>query len=241
MSYFKQFPITEYNFGDKEPAVAFQDLTAYVDTVDRLKDNLGFYEYYFILEGDRPDQVSVKLYDSPQFYYLFYLMNDNIRERGWPLTESQVVSKAKQDFPNTTITTTTELHDKFKIGQTVIGSISGTSGKIIHRNLDLGQVVIEGTKTFHTSTEAITSGAESIIMQGHIAEYNSIAYFRNAAGIREDTLTPGGTSNKDGVTLSPVTHLEDYREQNDLLRKIKIPRREIVNEIDNRFLEELNA
>ena len=46
--YFKQFPIVGYTFGNDLPAVAFQDLTAYVDVVDRLKDMIirGGYNVY---------------------------------------------------------------------------------------------------------------------------------------------------------------------------------------------------
>ena len=241
--YFKQFPIVGYTFGNDLPAVAFQDLTAYVDVVDRLKDNLAFYEFYHILEGDRPDQVSQKLYGSPNFYYLFFLMNNNIRERGWPLTLNQVNTKVKKDFPNTTITTQTTLIDRMKPTHTVLGALSGATGKIVHRNLDLGQLVIEGTHVFNAGevVSSPESPGQTITITGSTAQSDSIAYFRNASGKRDDIATPGGTANAAGVTLAPVTYAEDYREQNDILRKIKVPRAEIVSEIDSKFIEELNV
>ena len=54
----------------------FQNLTAYVDIVDRLKDNIAFYEYYYIIEGDRPDQVSMQLYGTTNAYWTFFIFNN---------------------------------------------------------------------------------------------------------------------------------------------------------------------
>ena len=126
---------------------------------------------------------------------------------------------------------------------TVLGALSEATGKIVHRNLDLGQLVIEGTHVFN-SGEVVSSPespGQNITITGSTAQSDSIAYFRNAAGKRDDIATPGGTANAAGVTLAPVTYAEDYREQNDILRKIKVPRAEIVSEIDSKFIEELNV
>ena len=57
-TYFENFPTVSYQFGVKLPAVAYQNLTAYVDIIDQIKDNIAFYRNYYIQEGDRPDPVS---------------------------------------------------------------------------------------------------------------------------------------------------------------------------------------
>ena len=91
--YFSNTTLKNYRFGNNEQPVGFQDLTSYVGVVDRLKDNLHFYEQYYILDGDRPDQLSFKLYGESDHYWMFYLLNDHIRERGWPLSENRLVEK----------------------------------------------------------------------------------------------------------------------------------------------------
>ena len=52
MSFFKNFPFVEYNFGDEINPAVFQNLTAYVDIVDQFKDDLSFYELYHIKDNE---------------------------------------------------------------------------------------------------------------------------------------------------------------------------------------------
>ena len=54
----------------------------------------------------------------------------------------------KKIFPNTVLNTRENVSTKFKVGQIVTGNTSGASGKIIKRNLMLGQIVIEGEVNF---------------------------------------------------------------------------------------------
>ena len=88
---------------------------------------------------------SIKIYGNPNYHWTFYLMNDNLREQGWPSSHDKILHKAKRDYPNTTITTRTDLTTItgfFKTGDTIEGRTSGATAKIIHRNLDLGQIIV---------------------------------------------------------------------------------------------------
>ena len=125
MSYFKDFPLVAYSFGSGEQPVAFTGMNVYVDIVDQVKDQISAYRYYYIQEGDRPDILSNTLYDDQSFYWTFFLLNDHLRESGWPLTESRLVDKITQDHPDYVISTKNSLNGIFKIGQTVRGSSSG--------------------------------------------------------------------------------------------------------------------
>ena len=236
MSYFKKFPVNLYRFGNNEPAVAFANLTSYVDIIDRLKDNLAFYQFYYILDGDRPDQVSMKLYETPEAYWTFFVMNDNIRERGWPLSEQDLVKKVRKEFPHTVLTTQDNLTGIFKVGTDIIGSGSGSTGKIIHRNLDLGQLVIETNDTF-LNTEVIrdVNTTDNVTLVGAVDEFNSIAFYKNSDGRIVD-VDPYGTPNSQ---FTPVTQIEKYREENDNLKKIKVALPSVISEILLSFQREL--
>ena len=85
MKYFNEFQDTLYNFGNEALPTLTQDITRYVDVIDQVKDDISFLTFYTVREGYRPDQVSVQLYDTPLFYWTFYLLNDDIRQQGWPL------------------------------------------------------------------------------------------------------------------------------------------------------------
>ena len=64
MAFFRNFPVVNYNFGDETFTTLFQNITAYINIIDNLQDDVSFYNTYFIDQGERPDTLSNKLYGS---------------------------------------------------------------------------------------------------------------------------------------------------------------------------------
>lgn len=145
----KLLPIL-YKFGDETRPALFPRLNTYVDIVDQLKLDYSFYEDYTVLSGERPDNVSQKLYNNPDYYWTFFLLNDHLRESGWPVANEKINDIVAVRYPHRTVTTkqdfTTKPYD-FPVGKVVTGSVSGTVGEIIRRNPSLGQMVIDTTNT----------------------------------------------------------------------------------------------
>ena len=137
------FPTVAYSFGDNESPVLFNNLSAYVDIVDQIKDNVAFYNKYTIQAGDRPDTLSFKLYDTVDYYWTFFLMNDHLRISGWPIPNYDILETAKSKYPYRMVTTNTDISTTFPIGQTVSGNTSGTTGVIKRKISELGQLVID--------------------------------------------------------------------------------------------------
>ena len=132
MLYFEEFENITYNFGDEVDPVIFQNISIYADVVDTIKNSISFLNVHTIQEGFRPDQVSLQIYGTPLYYWTFYLVNDDIREQGWPLPRYELEEYVHKAFPNTTLTTRdANLATKFKVGQTISGGTSSASGKII--------------------------------------------------------------------------------------------------------------
>ena len=103
MLYFNEFENLTYKFGDEVDTVIFQNLSIYVDLIDEIKNNITFLNVHTIQEGFRPDQVSIQLYGTPLYYWTFYLINDDIREQGWPLIRTELDAYTKKIFPNIVI------------------------------------------------------------------------------------------------------------------------------------------
>lgn len=163
MSYFKHFPSSLYEFANGEEAV-IQNISLYVEVIDEVKTNGAFYQDYYIRNGDRSDNVSFNLYQNPRLHWTFYLMNDHLREQGWPLDHVEIVEKAKKDFPYITLTTEDSITGSFDVGVTVEatqssdGSPSLATGVIRSVNLDLGQLVIETTSSENfKATDIVTA------------------------------------------------------------------------------------
>ena len=94
MPYFKNYPKIRYPFGGQSSTAITQDIGVYIDLVDRAKDDGAFYTEYSIKNGDRPDTVSQDLYGTPDYYWTFFLMNDDVKLRGWPLSNQAITKKA---------------------------------------------------------------------------------------------------------------------------------------------------
>lgn len=234
--FFRGFPEVPYKFGNEVFSNQFQNLAAYIDIVDQLKDDKSFYNFYTILDGDRPDQLSQKLYDNPEYYWTFFLMNDHLRLRGWPMTANNLTDYVKKKYPNTTIVTSDEIFTKFIPGDSVIGLTSGTTGTILSRDINLGNVVIEGQKDFLDGEvlQTTDSSPENLTIISSSEEYNSARFYEISDGVQTD-IDPG----LPGAQLVEVTQMSYFRKSNELLKEIKIIRPGDIDDISRAFKSSL--
>ena len=84
-NFFRFFPVVDYKFGTNGGTDQFENISIYANVVDQVVNNVAAYQEYYLLPGERPDQVSQKLYNTPNYHWTFFLMNDTLRESGWPL------------------------------------------------------------------------------------------------------------------------------------------------------------
>jgi hypothetical protein len=104
-NYFQDFPVVDYRFGDEETNTRFQHLGTAVDILEQVKKYSVYYNTYEIQNGERPEQLSYKLYDDVNYYWTFYLLNDHLRQSGWPLRDALVWEYVQKYYPNTVLQT----------------------------------------------------------------------------------------------------------------------------------------
>ncbi|MDB4372904.1 hypothetical protein N9Z53_03920 [Mariniblastus sp.] len=244
--YFRNFRLIDYNFGDNEAATLFPNISAYVDIIDQVKQEVAFYEKYTILDGDRPDIVSQKLYGTPNYHWTFFAMNDGLRESGWPLPEREVRELMKKRYPHRVVTTQSEIASFFLPGVNVIGKTSGTTGVIVERNLDLGQLVIASNKNaaglnnnFGT-TEQIAAGdtveeqaANVATAIAEVQQFNAPLYYKNASG----TIVDIDPYNQNTAGLTPTTVMEDNIEFNNNLKSIVVIKPSKIATVANEYFK----
>tara|TARA_B100000073_G_scaffold333958_1_gene325967 strand:- start:588 stop:1349 length:762 start_codon:yes stop_codon:yes gene_type:complete len=253
MQYFNDFNKIFYKFGDEVDTVVFQDLSLYTDIIDQVKDGISFLNFHTIQEGFRPDQVSIQLYGTPFNYWTFYLLNDDIREQGWPLTNVELNAYIKKIFPNEVLNTRQPFATKFKIGQTVTGAVSGAVGVIKKRNLDLGQIVIDGISNFKENGEIIlstnSSGViESLQTTSAVKEFQSASHFVNGAGEIVDLGVDSDVTSANfggllppGSQITEKTHEDVYFATNESLRQIKVIKPNIINNLISSFKKSIRS
>lgn len=200
--YFRQFPVVPYKFGNNETTDNFQNISVYLDIVDQIKEYATFYQTYHIQNGERPDQVSYKIYGRDDYYWTFWLMNDTIREQHWPIANSQLLNRAKEYYPNLTLRTLGTAFEidgpeatankplsrsaTFKVGNYVWLEQNKLAGKIVRIDQDLAQI--------HISLEGlpfptITDGALPGITSGAVITINETSALRIINGERNHTPT----------------------------------------------------
>jgi len=234
MPYFTNYPNVDYRFGQEEFTVKFPHLSAYSDLLDSVKQNRSFYSNYTIKRGERPDHTSQKLYGDPSYHWTFYLLNNKIRESGWPVDQQVLDVLIKDNHPNTVIVTREEIFDKFLVGTEVEGGLSNARGTIIKRNVDLGQIFIEGEHTFIAGEQVLTienGGEDSLIVTSTSPESLATSYFLDANGNGVDIDPTAERSN----LLTNVTYNEVYTNRNEKLRDIRVIKPGSIREIAKEF------
>jgi len=183
INFFKSFPIIQYAFVDDGTTITSVDINrnvkAYLDEID----NANAYLYYDIKNGTRPDQVSMELYNTPVYYWTFFLLNRQLLNglHSWPKTYYELENYINQHYSRTVITNfsrTTEIGTDhliqqpiivtpnwqnvdgevkiFAAGQTVEGSISGATGIIDEVDINMNRIFLtDVTGNFQDETISV--------------------------------------------------------------------------------------
>ncbi len=243
MSYFKYFPKVPYKFGNETSEDTFENISVYADIIDQIKNDVAAYEEYYILPGERPDQVSLKLYDTPNYHWTFFLLNDDIKEQGWPLSNENLFKYAEKEYNNTVLVTRANIANIFNVGQTVSGLVSGAEAVIKFRDVTLGQIWIKTPATNFINGETIsTQGTgqfpDTAILKSSSLQYNAIHHYEDVNGIWKDLgFENDGSISEPAVEWTPITWLNRLNNQNDELKKIKIIKPNIIGTIAESFRE----
>ena len=240
--YFKNFEFVGYRFGDNESEVIYKNLTQYVDMIDELKNDTSFYNKYTIPSGERPDSLSYKLYGTTDYYWTFYLMNDDIRLSGWPIASYDILDIAKEKYPYRMVTTNTNISNIFPVGQTVTGQTSGTVGTVIRKIPDFGQIVIDTGGKPNTTNFGQTEVVSYIDIEGNLqtitlvkesTQYNAVHHYEDADGVWQDL--PLYDFNNPSVSWTPVTYRDRLENKNDELKEIRIIRPDVITKVVSEF------
>lgn len=158
--FFKQFPNISYDILRNGIRQNLVDIFRAVKPLDEYLDDPALYRFYNIKNGERPDVVSLRLYDTPSFYWTFFVINDFLHDGlgVWPMSQQDLSEYMEREFDGYAITTRVELvkntdgivtdhrnsiAGRFKIGETITGGESGAVGTLTKKHMDLNQLIIQ--------------------------------------------------------------------------------------------------
>ena len=273
MSYFTQFPHrTDYKISlvnddltkELEVDLTFPDFFRHVALAyPKVNDGKFFYEQIRILDRERPDQLSYRLYGNERYYWTFFIINDKLRlgeAIQWPLSYEQLDLKLQREYEGETIVTYKSrfikvlkpgisfkkdnyLYNKFRIGETVRGQTSGVRGVIANIRPEFGQIITKNVTPvgarFRTG-EAIVGDDPHVTVICDESLRNSDAvykYIEPATGRDVDCRNFILTETNTVSGLNVLTFREYYRQMNDNLGTIRVLKKSSVQEFVDKFKE----
>ena len=183
MSFFKQFPRVEYDFNRTGIKQNMIDIFRGVRPLPTFLDNYSAYKFYEIKNGERPDIVSRRLYNTPDFYWTFFVVNDFLHDgyRAWPLSQEDLYDYINHEYEGFVIETHPELvktgdglitdyknsiAGRFTLGEQIRGATSGAVGKLTKKNADMNQLIIQNVNgTFVGNPDATPNVTELVVGQ----------------------------------------------------------------------------
>lgn len=236
MKYFRFFPKLDYDLDDNGQTKQVVDLFRFSKIITGIEDNITFYRNYYIQDGERPDHVSYKLYQTVDYYWTFFVANPELKSiyEDWPRSQEELEHMLNDKYPNYVLNISSyDFFDKFEIGETIQGLVSGATATILAKNVNLGWIKISTpTKTFQANE--IVRG----LISGDFETIDGQAPERNAAHHYEqgDYVVERSTPN-----AAIVTFAEYERNANDDKRAIKVIRPEFISDVATQFRESINV
>jgi hypothetical protein len=176
-NFFKNFPKAGY--------ITDSDVNIIYDIYKHARSNIHFsqdrygYNFYDILDGERPDQVSYILYGDTQYYWTFFMVNDHLLEgmHGWPMSSvvlnDYIIAKypahvlTGYDETNSGLTQDHFIWNKgFEVGEEIVGAQTGAIGTILKIDLIMNRFVLTGmTGSFNDIENIVGQTTGSILTQ----------------------------------------------------------------------------
>lgn len=243
--------------------VAFPD---FYRQVSQLSYSLNDSKYYYvkerILDGERPDQMSLRLYGTMKYYWTFFFINDHIRlgERlQWPLSEEDLRRKIKHDFdyhtligfkrryllgflPNLLIMRdNTFINKPFIIGEEIRGAISNARGILTELRPNYGQMIVKmTTDQVHFRKDETVMGMTSnqtFLVHDTIEQADAPMYYEDENGLEitnPNFLQMDRTSIGEYNSVSFKQHLFRINENLSIIRVLK---KDSLSQFENTFRE----
>ena len=144
-----------------------KNLTAKAKVSNALINNAGYYQTIEVIDGERPDHLSKRLYNTDDYHWTFLLLNSHLKNiwDDWPMKYSQLVEYCTEKYQYLAADTDDDLNNKFTLGEVVTGSVSNATGTLKEIHVNMGYLVIEKlTGTFTVTGETVNgvSSADSV-------------------------------------------------------------------------------
>ncbi len=265
--FFAQFPKIPYDFSGQGIKTNVTDIFRFVKADDMLLDDLSTYQFYQIRNGDRPDIVSNLIYGTPDYYWTFFIVNDTLKTglTGWPMSSDQFDQYMAENYNGTVIETRPtivrnsdglvidyrdSLAGRFNtVGEVVVGQLSGATGKVVSKNVQMSQLVIgEVTGTFQINESVVGQESSDQVASYRVWDWKEAPHhyedgdgreIYNAIHINEQSGTGVEPGHSDSE-VKVVSNLNYETELNEERANIRVIRPELIADFVRTYQSVLN-
>ena len=214
-----------------------KNLTSKAKVSASLLSNAAYYQTVKVIDGERPDHLSQRLYGSSQYHWTFLLLNPQIKNiwDDWPMKFSQLVQYCTNKYQYLAADTDTDLNNKFILGETVRGSVSSALGIVKEIHVNMGYVVIEKTSGTFTITGETIQGITST----DSADANFIKSQAYAPHHHVNDSTQAWVKRAASGT-TPYTYIDYESAITEQNRNIKVIKSENISDVARQFARAMN-
>lgn len=253
--YFKNLPLTSYNFqDDPNSRTLVVDIFRQVRADMRI-DDANAYTFYEIQENERPDQVSWKFYDTPEYFWTFFLINDHLWDglHSWPKEYNELQDYIADKYTKTFITGYLNagytgsnhlvLDQEWVVGETITGNLTGHTAEISEIDTFMNRLeIINATGDFAQDEYIMgsTSGGRWVRSQPYDfsveEQINAAHHYEDIDGME----IPRTLFSKGETEVFEVTHREYERRLNDDRQQIRVLKRDLVEDFARAYKKLIN-
>ena len=250
-NYFSKFPKIAYLFGNEDQPVEYQKLSKYSDVIDQIRESISTYTEYEIKDFERPDTLSYMMYGTDEYEWTFFLMNERLRETGWPLSVNDLYDAAQKDFfknytakldltavinsgaASDSAAALSLFADIYPMGKEVL--VDGASGVVVMKNLDVAEIVISADTDITTSTsleyaEPILENplTSDTVLTNTVYEYEGTHHYENDSGDWVSIILDPPSKT---INAIPKTNLDFFVDENDKSKRIRVIKKQNIQSV----------
>jgi hypothetical protein len=202
-NYFSKFPKIYHSFDDYKTSEQVVNILSRFSLENSLKENTSIFYDYDIRDGDTPEIIASKMYNSPERHWIVLLFNDIIDPQyDWPLQYDTL--------------------NKYIDGKYLVSANSNTSGD--------GVTWSRSNIHSYYRVEKCTSPNRTITINKYEIDANT--YANTNISLNNTVVLPGNALAVFDTTKETKTYYEYEMEENEKKRTIKLLKQEFVSPLE---------
>lgn len=252
MALFKYFPTLDYEVQENN-IQKIVDIFRQVRPVSYLLDDVNAYEFYTVNDGDRPDIVSQELYDTVDYYWTFFLVNDQLREglSFWPKSYTELEDFINRKYPGRVLAgfrqpsapkdNVNVIVHQFNVGDEIFGRTSGATATVSKIYPSLNQMVLTNQTGFFAEDEIISNNTDGDLIKNIHVYWKQFLYADAPRYyLNEDNDVIDNVNMVESENKTAVSNKQYEQEINDELSQIRVIKKDFVEDFAIAYRELIN-